>query len=219
MARYTRPTYNIADVFAAAAAAYRINGEYLKTDDVTHHDDSEEYSFTVNRVANKTLVHQFLQGKFELRDEDREMGEKVRQHCNGLSFKIITGKSLSDFEQAMLSIADKETTDSNYDIAVVASLPASYERAQARIEQDARLREHRGTLSDNIGSKVELDIEVIRCNYSNNWETHFVTAIVNDAVVFFASRNKVELGSKLRIKGKVKDHKEDRTQLSHVKFL
>jgi hypothetical protein len=216
MARYTRPTYNVADVFAAACAAFRINGSYIKQDEVTFHENG---GHTVDKIANKTLVHQFLKGAFDLRDEDREMGEKVRQHCNGLSFKIITGKTLSEFEQAMLTIADKETTDSNYDIAVVASLPASYERAQARIQQDARLREHHGTLSDAVGSKVELDIEVVRCNYSNNWDTHFVTAIVDEAVVFFASRNKLELGSKLRIKGKVKDHKEDRTQLSHVKFL
>lgn len=216
MARYTRPTYNVADVFAAACAAYRVNGEYLKQDVVTFHDNG---GHTVDKIANKTLVHQFLKGAFDLRDEDREMGEKVRQHCNGLSFKIITGKTLSDFEQAMLSIADKETTDSNYDIAVVASLPASYERAQARIQQDIMLREKSGTLADAVGDKVELDIEVVRCNYSNNWDTHFVTATVDNAVVFFASRNKIELGSKLRIKGKVKDHKEDRTQLSHVKVI
>lgn len=216
MARYTRPVYNVADVFAAAAAAYRVNGEYLKQDVVTFHDNG---GHTVDKIANKTLVHQFLKGAFDLRDEDREMGEKVRQHCNGLSFKIITGKTLSDFEQAMLTIADKETTDSNYDIAVVASLPASYERAQARVRQDILLREKSGTLNNAIGDKVELDIEVVRCNYSNNWDTHFVTATVDNAVVFFASRNKIELGSKIRIKGKVKAHKEDRTQLSHVKFV
>jgi hypothetical protein len=216
MTRYTRPTYNITDVFAAACAAFRINGSYIKQDEVTFHENGNH---TVDKIANKTLVHQFLKGAFDLRDEDREMGEKVRQHCNGLSFKIITGKTLSEFEQAMLTIADKETTDSNYDIAVVASLPASYERAQARIQQDAMLREKSGTLTDNVGDKVELNIEVVRCNYSNNWDTHFVTATVDNAVVFFASRNKIELGSKLRIKGKVKAHKEDRTQLSHVKFL
>lgn len=216
MTRYTRPTYNVADVFAAASAAYRINGSYLKQDEVTFRENGNH---TVDKIANKTLVHQFLKGAFDLRDEDREMGEKVRQHCNGLSFKIITGKTLSEFEQAMLTIADKETTDSNYDIAVVASLPASYERAQARIQQDAMLREKGGTLIDAVGDKVELDIEVVRCNYSNNWDTHFVTATVDNAVVFFATRNKLELGSKLRIKGKVKAHKEDRTQLSHVKFI
>jgi len=216
MARFTRPTYNVADVFAAASAAYRINGSYLKSDDITFHENGDH---TINNLANKTLVHQFLKGAFDICGEDREMGEKVRQYCNGLSFNIITGKTLSEFEQAMLSVADKETTDSNYDIAVVASLPASYDRAQARIQQDAMLREKSGTLNADIGSKVELDIEVVRCNYSNNWDTHFVTAIVDNAVVFFASRNKLELGSKLRIKGKVKAHKEDRTQLSHVKFI
>jgi hypothetical protein len=216
MARYTRPTYNVADVFAAASAAYRINGSYLKQDEVTFYENGNH---TVDKIANKTLVHQFLNGNFDIADEDREMGEKVRQHCNGLSFKIITGKTLSEFEQAMLSIADKETTDSNYDIAVVASLPASYERAQVRIQQDTMLRENGGTLNNAVGDKVELNIEVVRCNYSNNWDTHFVTATVDNAVVFFATRNKFELGSKLRIKGKVKAHKEDRTQLSHVKFI
>jgi uncharacterized protein YxjI len=216
MARYIRPVYNITDVFAAACAAFRINGSYIKRDEITFYDGG---GHTVDKIANKTLVHQFLKGDFDLRDEDREMGEKVRQYCSSLTFKIISGKTLSEFEQAMLTIADKETTDSNYDIAVVASLPASYERAQARIQQDAMLRDHQGILPDAIGSKVELDIEVVRCNYSNNWETHFVTAIVDNAVVFFASRNKLDIGSKLRIKGKVKDHKEDRTQLSHVKFL
>lgn len=216
MARYTRPTYNVADVFAAACAVHRVNGGYFKEDQVTFYDDG---GHTVDKIANKKLIHQFLNGNFDISDSDREMGEKVRLHCNGLSFKIITGKTLSEFEQAMLSIADKETTDSNYDIAVVASLPASYERAQTRIQQDAMLREKSGTLADAVGDKVELDIEVVRCNYSNNWDTHFVTATVDNAVVFFASRNKIELGSKLRIKGKVKAHKEDRTQLSHVKFV
>ena len=216
MARFTRPVYNVADVFASACAAYRINGSYIKQDEVTFRENGNH---TVEKIANKTLVHQFLKGAFDLRDEDREMGEKVRQHCNGLSFKIITGKTLSEFEQVMLSVADKETTDSNYDIAVVASLPASYERAQARIQQDAMLREKSGTLTDAVGDKVELDIDVVRCNYSNNWDTHFVTATVDNAVVFFATRNKLELGSKIRIKGKVKAHKEDRTQLSHVKFI
>ena len=39
MARYTRPVYNVADVFAAAAAAHRMNGSYLKSDDITFHED------------------------------------------------------------------------------------------------------------------------------------------------------------------------------------
>lgn len=219
MARYTRPVYNVADVFAAACAAQRINGEYLKTDDITYYDDGHEYSHKVNRVANKTLVHQFLKGELGMTLEDHEMGDKVMQYCRGLTFKLLTDKRLSDFEQTMLTIVEKSTTDSNYDIAVVASLPASYERSLVRAEQNIRLREAAGCLEAPVGSKVELDVEVVRCNYSNEWGVFYVTAIADAGVVYFARNTKVDVDSKIRIKGKVKRHKEDRTQLSHVKVF
>lgn len=216
MARYQRPSYNTDIVFAAACAAQRVNSGYFKQDEITFYEDG---GHNVDKIANKKLIHQFLNGNFDISDEDHAKGERVRQHCNGLSFKIITGKALSDFEQTMLLIADKETIDSNYDIAVISSLPATYERAQARIQQDVRLREKSGNLTDAVGSKVELDLDVVRCNYSNNWETYYVTGIANDAVVFFAYRSKIEVGASIRVKAKVKAHKEDRTQLSHVKVI
>ena len=219
MARYTRPVYNTVDVFAAACAAQRINGEYLKQDDVTVYDDGHEYSHKVNRVANKTLTHQFLKGDFDITDGDREMAEKVMTYCRGLTFKLLTNKRLSDFEATMLTIVEKEKTDSNYDIAVVASLPASYERSIARAEQNIRLRENAGCIQAPEGAKVELNVEVVRCNYSNEWGVFYVTAIADAGVVYFARNTSIELGSKIRIKGKVKRHKEDRTQLSHVKVL
>ena len=219
MARYTRPVYSIADVFAAACAAQRINGEYLKSDDITYYDDGHEYTHKVNRVANKTLVHQFLKGELGMTLEDHEMGDKVMQYCRSLTFKLLTDKRLSDFEQTMLTIVEKSTTDSNYDIAVVASLPASYERSLVRAEQNIRLREAAGYIAADVGSKVELDIDVVRCNYSNEWGVFYVTAITEGGVVFFARNSQIEVGSKVRIKGKVKRHKEDRTQLSHVKVF
>ena len=216
MARYTRPSYNANLVFAAACAAHRVNEGYIKQDVVTIHEDG---SYTVDKVANKVLIRSFLNGDFDITDSDREMAEKVLTFCRGVSFKIITGKALTDFELAMLRIADLEVIESSYDIAVISSLPASYERSIVRHEQTVRLRESSGCLSDEVGTKVELDIEVVRCNFSNTWETYFVTAITEGGVVFFSYKKKVELGSKLRVKGKVKAHKEDRTQLSHVKFL
>lgn len=222
MARYTRPArpvYSVADVFAAACAAQRINGEYLKNDDITYYDDGHEYTHKVNRVANKTLVHQFLKGELGMTLEDHEMGDKVMQYCRGLTFKLLTDKRLSDFEATMLAIVEKSTTDSNYDIAVVASLPASYERSLVRAEQNIRLREAAGCLEAPVGSKVEMDVEVVRCNYSNEWGVFYVTAIADAGVVFFAQQRKIDVDSKIRIKGKVKRHKEDRTQLSHVKVL
>jgi len=119
----------------------------------------------------------------------------------------------------MLTIVEKSTTDSNYDIAVVASLPASYERSLIRAEQNIRLREAAGCLQAPVDSKVEMDVEVVRCNYSNEWGVFYVTAICDAGVVYFARNTKVDVGSKIHIKGKVKRHTEDRTQLSHVKVF
>ena len=219
MARYQAPkiSYSTNEVFSAACAAQRINGEYLKEDKIIYVEDGRVQ--TVESVANKKLTSQFLRGDFEINDEDRALGQEVRQYCHSLTFKILQGKTLSDFEQTMLKIADKETVASFYDIAVISSLPASYERSKARREQSNRLRDHQGCLNQAEGTKVDLEIEVMRCNYSNNWDTYYVTAIVDDAVVFFAFRDQIELGSKLRVKGKIKSHKEDRTQLSHVKVM
>lgn len=215
MARYTRPVYNIADVFAAACAAQRVNGSYLKTDVINYNDGDP----TVQSLANKTLVHKFLKGDFDIRDEDREQAEKVMTYCRGLTFKLLSDKRLSDFEVSMLQIVEKETTDSNYDIAVVASLPASYERSVIRAGQDVRLRDAAGCIEAPVDSKVELDVEVVRCNYSNEWGIFYVTCIADAGVVFFAQKNEIALNSKIRVKGKVKAHKEDRTQLSHVKVI
>lgn len=216
MARYTRPVYNTADVFAAACAAHRINGAYIKTDEITFLENGDT---RIDRMSNKTLTHKFLKGEFDIRDEDREQAEKVMNMCRGLTFKLLTDKRLSDFEQAMLTIVEKETTDSNYDIAVTSSLPASYERSIARAEQNIRLREAGGCIQAPVDSKVEMDVEVVRCNYSNEWNVFYVTAIADAGVVYFAQKNKIDVDSKIRIKGKVKRHREDRTQLSHVKVL
>lgn len=215
MARYVRPVYNMTDVFAAACAVQRVNGSYLKSDVIDYNDGDP----VVKNLANKTLVHKFLQGAFDIRDEDREQAEKVMTYCRGLTFKLLSDKRLSDFEVSMLQIVEKETTDSNYDIAVVASLPASYERSVIRAGQDVRLRENAGCIEAPVDSKVELDVEVVRCNYSNEWGIFYVTAIADAGVVFFAQKNEIAPNSKIRIKGKVKAHKEDRTQLSHVKVI
>ncbi len=211
MARYTRPSYNTSDVFAAACAAQRVNGEYLKYTAV-----NDEHGTT--RLANKVLIHNFLKGDFDIRDEDRELGEKVMQHCRGLTFKLLTDKRLSDFEQNMLTIVEKETTNSNYEISIVSSLPASYARTVVRKNIDVRLRETEGLIGQ-VGDKIALSAEVVRCNFSEQWGTHFVTAITPDNnQVFFAYRNKIEVGTTITAEGKVKAHRENTTQLNYVKI-
>jgi hypothetical protein len=211
MARYIRPSYNTADVFAAAAAAHRVNGGYLK------YSETNDEAGT-SKIANKILIRQFLDGNFDIREQDREVGEKVMQHCRSLTFKLLTDKRLSDFEQNMLSIVEKETVGSNFDIAIVSSLPAAYERTQIRNTVEVRLRETE-CLDGLVGDKVAISAEVVKCYFSDTWGTHFVTAITDDnKQVFFAYRNKLEVGSNFTAEGKIKSQRDNSTQLNYVKI-
>lgn len=212
MAREIRPSYNTADVFAAAAAAHRVNGGYLK-----YTETNDEH--LTSKVANKILIRQFLDGDFDIREQDREVGEKVMQHCRSLTFKLLTDKRLSDFEQNMLSIVEKETVGSNFDIAIVSSLPAAYERTQIRNTVEVRLRETE-CLDGLVGDKVAISAEVVKCYFSDTWGTHFVTAITDDnKQVFFAYRNKLEVGSNFTAEGKIKSQRDNSTQLNYVKMV
>jgi len=212
MARYIRPSYNTTDVFAAAAAAHRVNGGYLK------YSETNDEAGT-SKIANKILIRQFLDGNFDIREQDREVGEKVMQHCRSLTFKLLTDKRLSDFEQNMLSIVEKETVGSNFDIAIVSSLPAAYERTQIRNTVEVRLRETE-CLDGLVGDKVAISAEVVKCYFSDTWGTHFVTAITDDnKQVFFAYRNKLEIGSNFTAEGKIKSQRDNSTQLNYVKMV
>lgn len=212
MAREIRPSYNTADVFAAAAAAHRVNGGYLK-----YTETNDEH--LTSKVANKILIRQFLDGDFDIREQDREVGEKVMQHCRSLTFKLLTDKRLSDFEQNMLSIVEKETVGSNFDIAIVSSLPAAYERTQIRNTMEVRLRETE-CLDGQVGDKVAISAEVVKCYFSDTWGTHFVTVITEDnKQVFFAYRNKLEVGSNFTAEGKIKSQRDNSTQLNYVKMI
>ena len=213
MARQTpKISYSTNEVFAAAAAAHRVNGGYL------NYTEANNESGT-GKLANKILVRQFLDGDFDIREQDREIGENVMQHCRSLIFKLLSDKRLSDFEMSMLSIVEKETLDSNYDIAIVSSLPASYDRAQVRSTIEVRLREAEG-LVGKVGDKVAISAEVVKCYFSDNWGTHFITAITDDnKQVFFAYRNKLEVGSNFTAEGKIKSQRDNSTQLNYVKMV
>jgi hypothetical protein len=212
MARYQRPSYNTVDVFAAACAANRVNGGYLK---YTETNDEAGTS----KIANKVLIRQFLDGTFDVRDSDREQGEKVMQHCRSLTFKLLTDKRLSDFEQNMLSIVEKETLDSNYDIAIVSSLPNTYNRSEYRRAVDTRIRETEGVLG-TVGERVQVTAEVVKSYFSDQWGTHFITAITDDnKQVFFAYKQSLTVGDNINIDGKVKAHRDNSTQLNYVKMV
>ena len=123
MARYQRPVINLqaTDVWAAACAAQRINGAYLKI--------VEEGK---NTETNRQIMDNFIANTDLITEADREQGELVRTYYKGLTFKILQGKKLNDFDNTAMVIANRDVIESTYDVAVIASLPSCYERAVKR---------------------------------------------------------------------------------------
>ena len=75
-------------------------------------------------------------------------------------------------------------------------------------------------LDGQVGEKVAVSAEIVKCYFSDTWGTHFVTAITDDnKQVFFAYRNKLEVGSNFTAEGKIKSQRDNSTQLNYVKII
>lgn len=200
-------------VFAAAAAAHRINGgQYIKFN--TQCPDAEP------AATNREIVDTLIAEPAGITDEDRECGEQIRTHFRGLTFKLLGGKVLNEYEQKSLQLASSESMNPR-DAGVVASLPSSWARAMKRQTVEDRLGDCRPEYAGPLGSKVRLDGEVVRCVYSANWGTHYATLITADGLaVFFGIRGPLEVGSRITVEGKVKAHRPGfQTKLNYTKVV
>jgi hypothetical protein len=207
------------DVFAAACAAFRINGAYLK--DTVFDLKGEIVSYS-NRT---TLVRLLSENVDKITDEDRTQGKLVRQYYQGLTFKILGGKYLSSFDKSAMEFAGLEKIKDALQVSVIASLPKCYLISKQRDEGNMKLQnaiEHIG----NIGDRVTLGIVVVKSIYSRNYNTYYITAITDDnKAVLFSFSKEAKIGDKLKIKGTVKMHGEEYalnnkyTQLNRVKIV
>jgi hypothetical protein len=216
MARYQKPVLNLSpdDVWGAAVAAQRINGKYIKLSMISESDPS------VNQQSNRQIVNSFLADPFTITDEDREEGKKVRAFFQAFTFKILQGKALSEFNNTAMLIANRDVITSDYDVAVITSLPSSYVRGVKQQTVEQRISFARGGYLGVVGQKATLNIELLKQIWSNKWNTWFLTGITDeDQVVFFAHKNQYDIGTHLTIQGVIKGHRDNSTQLNRVKVL
>jgi hypothetical protein len=218
MARYQKPVvnYNADDVWGAAVAAQRINGKYVKLSMISESDPA------INQQSNRQIVNSFLADPFTITDEDREQGKQVRTFFQAYTFKILQGKALSEFNNTAMLISNRDVITSDYDVAVITSLPSSYERGVKQQTVDQRINFARGGYVGTVGNKIQVaNVEVLKCVYSEKWGTNFVTGINDeDQVVFFAYKNRLEVGKTISIQGTVKSQRNpNTTQLNRVKVV
>jgi hypothetical protein len=203
----TPTMYNADDVWAAAALAQRINGGYDKVG-------------TETKPSNRLLMLQALEQTIPVTEADREVGAKVRKYYQAKTFKVLQGVKLSDFDNSAMVLANRDGLGGNFDLAVVCSLPSCYERSVKRDQIDNRLGQATGGFIGAVGDKVCRTVEVIKCNYSMQWNCHFVSVLTtDDEPAFFSLKSQAEIGTVMMIQGTVKAHRDNITQLNRVKVI
>lgn len=202
-------------VFGAACAAQRINGEYVKG------VQWPDVRTPETKTSNRQLMMQLLSADSAPLDEaDLEQGREVRRYFQALSFKVLSGKILSEFDSNAMSLSNRDDLSTNYELAVVCSFPASFLRGKARDTVDNRVKFATGGYIGQLGDKVKLTVEVLRSFYSQQWGVYYVTAItVDDQALFFSSKEKPQDNVTVNIIGTVKSHRDNQTQLNRVKVV
>lgn len=212
-------SYSVSDVWAAAVAAQRINGEYLKTGYTECDKDG-----AVLRVwkRNRDVMMEFLENPERLLVDDVIQGEQVRDAlAKDITWRALKG-GLNDFDQSVsrvLAVQDRfDTQLHRLELAVVACLPASHARMLAKQDVEARMSHTSGEYLAPVGNKVEATVQVIRCNFSSNWNTNYITAVTeHNEAVLFSFREAQDPGTWLTIHGTVRAHRDGVTQLNRVK--
>ena len=213
--------FSVSDVWAAACAAQRINGDYCK--EAVYAYPTDQPAVVVKR-KNRDIMMEFLQNPDRLLVEDVEAGEELCNWLqNDLTFRALKSQ-LTEFDtaaQKCLAVQDRFYTVTNrYELAVVACLPNSKIKAEAKMQTQDRLRETTGELIGNVGDKIQLNVEVIRTVFSKTWNCWFATAVTADnRAVFFSHRQQLIVGHFHSIKGTVKAHKDGQTRLNRVSFI
>jgi hypothetical protein len=203
-------------VWALAVVADRMNGGYLKEDEWLPNATPP----CRGREANKLMVKRWLrEGGIALTDADIAEGQRVRNHFKGLLLKQMAGK-INDFERQALSIAQKDefTGRDLLDFAIVSCLPASARRDQER--KDLQREVVASTqLTGDKGDKIISDITVISSRYSPMYGKFRINARMGESFIDFWFTRDMEKGATVRIEGKIKAVRGDKTtQLNYVKI-
>ena len=211
--------YSVGDVWGAACHAQRINGVYVKQD---HWEWPSETAtaMALSRKSNRNIMMEALENTFMITDEDRAAGAECLKFLqNDLTFRALQNK-LTDFDRSVMKIT--AVTDRFFpqahrlELATVACLPNSHARALKRIEEQDRLNQTTGLIGA-VGDKVTVTLDIVRCVFSQKWNTYYATGITaNNETVFFAIREPLNTGTTLSFRGTVKAHRDGQTQLNRV---
>jgi hypothetical protein len=207
-------------VWTFAATADRINdGQYLKEDQW----NTSTAAHFKSKEANKAMIKRWLQEGYCGEDTaaDRDVGAAARAWHRGQLLMTALKRPLSGFEDTLnraVGMDEFALEVHQLEIATIASQIRSYRTGLAH---EQRMWGTDTSPVAPVGNKVEFQVEVIKSVYSQNYNTNYIRAVTVDTrkVVMFTYREGMDPGTVLTIKGTVKAHRDDCTQLNRVRVL
>lgn len=214
----------IADAWALVAYADRINGgAYVKF------PEFDQETGNVKRRPNRELIDdQITLGLRTLKDEDRELGQKMADHFQGLVFDALSGKT-NDFDQKIINLITEQEVHAKMGMAYMACLGARYHKEivkESRQELMFKLGSssiHQGA----VGQHLRLEVSVLSKFEGRVFAGSVVRATDGKNLYFWTSSKTVDMWpdapEKFPIVGVVKAHGTDRdgyqeTRLTRVKI-
>jgi hypothetical protein len=206
-------------VWTSAAYAHRVNaGDYLKDPEYARDADGL-WTGNVLRLRNRDVMRKALGDDSLITDTDRELGRRARDYISKqILVKALKG-TLSEFEQSLqraVAMTEFDEWTSRVELAIVASQIRSYEQA---VQLEAAMEGISAEPVAAVGAKVDTEITVVKSVYSQNFGVYFITAVTPDRqAVFFSYRERLANGHQCRVRGTVKAHRENSTQLNRVRI-
>jgi len=213
-------------VLELACAAYRTNNGYLKVEQPVYDEDTNECVFV--KSANKQLIKKELRRReneqppsMEVLDVDRELADVIQQHGRKLMFNVISDDNdfLMDIHRFLETGRIPEVS-----IGLVAYMPQWYYKSLEEKDVKRKLRELDEGFLDNPGTKLtNKDCEIIQSDYSENFASWNICAIIDNKLATWFGKNKMNLGPAVLVSAKVKDHRKhwkfkvEETRLNYVK--
>jgi hypothetical protein len=203
-------------VWGAAAAAQRINGEYLKEDQGRYTDDG----WVVDKRANKMIVKDWLRNNdfSQITEVDYAAGRTARDHFKSYTLLALKG-TLNEFQSTAMRIAsmDEFTGKNMYEFSVVSCLPSVAVRDKDRSELKREIYASE-QIKGQPGEVIIGDLNVVTARYNRDYNKYRIMGRMGEAFVDFWFSKALE-GS-VRIKGKIKQLRGDNTtQLNYVKII
>ena len=148
-------------IWAAACAAQRIQGKYIKVTDVLQE----------NQVPNRSIMLDLISSDDDngILQEDYDLAENIKTFYSRLTFKMLTDEPMNNFKKEILKLVSAETITNIYQLTVLASIPSTYVREAKYDIIKNKISNATGNLFGVVKSNVELDIEIVKAFPSNHY--------------------------------------------------